>query len=137
MAVTVDSLVAGVHFPPQTPPAWVAHKALAVNLSDLAAMGAQPVSITLGLVLPDWDTDWLQAFSSGLSALYHGWNLQLIACDVRKGPLSVTVQAHGQVKEETALLRSRARPGEQIFVSGTLGDHGVAIMCNGAGIPGR
>jgi thiamine-monophosphate kinase len=127
MAVTVDSLVAGVHFPTQTPPAWVAHKALAVNLSDLAAMGAQPVSITLGLVLPDWDTDWLQAFSSGLSTLYHRWNLQLIACDVRKGPLSVTVQAHGQVNEKNALLRSRARPGEQIFVSGTLGDAACAL----------
>ena len=127
MAVTVDSLVAGVHFPTQTPPEWVAHKALAVNLSDLAAMGAQPVSITLGLVLPDWDPHWLEAFSSGLSKLYHRWNLQLIACDVRKGPLSVTVQAHGQVKEKNALLRSRAGPGEQIFVSGTLGDAACAL----------
>jgi thiamine-monophosphate kinase len=126
-AVTVDSLVAGVHFPIQTPPQWVAHKALAVNLSDLAAMGAMPVSITLGLVLPDWDAHWLQAFSSGLSTLFHRWDLQLIACDVRKGPLSVTVQAHGQVNGKSALLRSRARPGEQIFVSGTLGDAACAL----------
>ncbi len=127
-AVSVDSLVAGVHFPEQTPAEWLAHKALAVNLSDLAAMGARPVSITLGLVLPHWDSVWLKAFCSGLSALYQAWNLQLLACDVRAGPLSVTVQAHGQVSDKAVLLRSRARPGEQIFVSGTLGDAACALQ---------
>ncbi len=136
-AVTVDTLVAGVHFPPQTPPAWLAHKALAVNLSDLAAMGARPVSITLGLVLPQWDSSWLQAFSSGLSALYQTWDLQLIACDVCEGPLSVTVQAHGRVQAETALLRSKASLGEQVFVTGTLGDAACALpyYLNGKSLP--
>lgn len=126
-AVTVDSLIDGVHFPHDTPPAWVAHKALAVNLSDLAAMGARPFEIFLSLTLPVWDQDWLLQFAKGLSPLYQTWGLQLSGCHVCKGPLSVTIQAHGDVAADKAMRRSLARPGDQIFVTGTLGDAACAL----------
>lgn len=126
-AVTVDTLIEAVHFPVATPPAWIAHKALAVNLSDLAAMGATPVEIYLGLIIPSWDEAWLQAFAEGLRALCKTWSLHLTGCHVSKGPLSVTIQAHGTVAADKALRRSNARPGDQIWVTGTLGDAACAL----------
>ena len=126
-AITVDSLVEGVHFPLATPPEWVAHKALAVNLSDLAAMGARPAEIVMALVLPAWDEDWLQRFAQGLHALFAAWQLRLHNCHVCAGPLSVTIQAHGRVDTAKAMRRSHARPGDQIFVTGTLGDAACAL----------
>ena len=126
-AVTVDTLIEAVHFPVATPPAWVAHKALAVNLSDLAAMGASPVEISLGLIIPSWDDSWLQAFAEGLRALCKTWSLHLSRCHVSEGPLSVTIQAHGYVAAGKALRRSNARPGDQILVTGTLGDAACAL----------
>lgn len=126
-AVTVDSLVEGVHFPVTTPPEWIAHKALAVNLSDLAAMGARPVEICLSLIIPAWDENWLQRFATGLVDLLSIWPLDLAACHVCAGPLSITIQAQGHVDAEQAMRRSRAKPGDQIFVTGTLGDAACAL----------
>ncbi len=127
IAICIDSLVAGVHFPQQTPVQWLAHKALAANLSDLAAMGARPQSIALGLVIPEWDESWLEEFAAGLQSLFQQWHLQLTACDVCAGPLSVTIQAQGQLYHQTGLLRSGAKVGDLIYVTGSLGDAACAL----------
>jgi len=127
IAICIDSLVAGVHFPQQTPALWVAQKALAVNLSDLAAMGAKPQSIVLGLVIPVWDENWLEEFCSGLQPLFEQWALQLTACDVCSGPLSVTIQAQGEVCHAVGLQRSGAKSGDLIYVTGSLGDAACAL----------
>jgi len=129
MAISTDSLLAGVHFPEQTPAAAIAHKSLAVNLSDLAAMGAMPQSWTLGLVLPEWDLSWLAEFRSGLNQLLLQWPMQLQSCAVCEGPLSVNIQVQGGLPQGQALRRSQARPGDLIFVSGTPGDAGFALAC--------
>lgn len=127
LAVTTDTLVAGVHFPDSTDPYSVGHKALAVNLSDLAAMGATPAWFTLNLSMPAVDAAWLQAFSAGLFALAHAHSIDLIGGDTTRGPLSITITAHGFVPVEGALLRSGAGVGDRIYVSGILGDAGVAL----------
>ena len=130
VAISTDTLLSGVHFPEQTTAAAIAHKSMAVNLSDLAAMGAMPQSWTLGLVLPDWDESWLIDFCSGLSGLLDRWPMQLQACDVCKGPLSVNIQVQGGLPRGQALRRDRAKPGDLIFVSGTPGDAGFALACH-------
>lgn len=127
IAITVDSLLSGVHFPVNTRPEWIAHKSLAVNLSDLASMGATPLSVTLGLVLPQWDEAWVQQFVSGFHELQSRWNFQFIACDVKQGPLSVTIQAHGGLKTSARMLRSAAQPGDLVFVTNTIGDAACAL----------
>ncbi len=99
----------------------IAYKALAVNLSDLAAMGATPAWFTLALTLPDLDEQWLQAFSQGLAILTEQYKMPLVGGDTTKGPLSITVQIAGHVPVGQALKRSGARPGDDIYVSGTLG----------------
>lgn len=128
LAISVDSLVAGVHFPKHTPTTWIAHKSLAVNLSDLAAMGARPAWYSLGLVLPEWDEDWLHEFRAGLQALSHTYGLGLMACNLAVGPLSITIQVYGwMAREQAALKRSVAQAGDRIFVSGSLGDASCAL----------
>ncbi|NOY66859.1 MAG: thiamine-phosphate kinase [Gammaproteobacteria bacterium] len=127
-AITVDSLLSGVHFPVNTSPELIAHKSLAVNLSDLAAMGAKPQSVTLGLVLPQWDEVWLQQFVAGFHGLQSQWNLQFIACDIQQGPLSITIQAHGGLKNNKRMLRSGAQVDDIIFVTNTIGDAGCALQ---------
>ena len=126
-AVTVDSLVEGIHFPEHTPAQWIAHKALAVNLSDLAAMGATPLAYTVALVLPLWDESWLHDFRQGLVELHDQYRLNLLDCDVRCGPMSVTIQAYGGVDKQSALLRSAACVGDNIVVTGSLGDAACAL----------
>ena len=133
LAVCMDTLVAGVHFPPGTSAAAIGHKALAVNLSDLAAMGAEPAWATLSLALPDNDSAWLDAFSAAFFTLADRYAVQLVGGDTTRGPLVITVQAHGFVPAGKALRRQGARPGERIYVTGTLGDAGLALRMNSPG----
>lgn len=127
LVTTTDTMVAGVHFPLATTPFDIAYKALAVNLSDLAAMGATPAWFTLALTLPESDPKWLKAFSEGLFTLAQLHNIQLIGGDLTRGPLTITIQAFGLIPEGEALLRSQAKPGDLIYVTGTLGDAGLAL----------
>jgi thiamine-monophosphate kinase len=129
--VSVDTLVSGVHFPVDTKPEAIGHKALAVNLSDMAAMGAEPAWFTLAITLPDADEKWLTQFSSGLFALAHEHNIQLVGGDTTHspphGPLSITIQIMGFVPEGLALTRGKAVAGDTIYVTGTLGDAGAGL----------
>lgn len=127
LAVSMDVLVADVHFPAGADPALIAQRALAVNLSDLAAMGATPLCFTLGLTLPRADEDWLEAFARGLrdSALHY--RCPLAGGNLTRGPLQICIQVHGVVPTGTALLRSGARVGHDVYVSGEPGRSGLAL----------
>ena len=127
LAVTMDTLNAGVHFPADTAPADIGWKALAVNLSDLAAMGAQPAWCTLALSLPQADAAWLEAFCDGFLALAQAHGIALVGGDTTRGPLAVTLTAHGFVPAGAALRRDGARVGDEVWVSGTLGDAAGAL----------
>lgn len=127
LAVATDTLLEGVHFPPQTAPQDIGHKALAVNLSDMAAMGAEPRWATLALTLPHADEAWLAAFSSGFLALAAAAGVQLIGGDTTRGPLSITVQILGLLPSGSALRRRGACAGDLVYVTGTLGDAGLAL----------
>lgn len=130
IAVSTDTLVEGIHFLKTISPADLGYKALAVNLSDLAAMGADPAWVSLALTLPEVDTDWLEAFSDSLFGLLDYYGMQLIGGDTTRGPLSMTLTIQGLVPAGRALLRSGARVGDWIYVTGTLGDSaaGLAIL---------
>src|SRR5690606_27597043 len=117
----------GVHFPEDTHPEVLGHKALAVNLSDLAAMGAEPAWAMLALTLPPADEPWLEAFARGLQGLAARYGAQLGGGDTTHGPLSITLQAFGFVPQGKALRRDAARPGDLIWVTGTLGDAGLGL----------
>ena len=134
LVAAVDTLIAGVHFPENTPPSAIGHKALAVNLSDLAAMGAEPAWATLSLSLPAADERFLQPFSEGFFNLAAQFGVELVGGDTVRGPLVVTVQMHGFLPEEAALTRFAACPGDRLYVSGTLGDAaaGLALVIDGA-----
>jgi len=127
LAVTTDTLVAGRHFPHDALPFDIGWKALAVNLSDLAAMGARPVGVTLAITLPSADDAWLAAFAEGFFALADAHGVPLIGGDTTRGPLSITVTALGSVPLKQALRRDGAEPGDLIYVSGTLGDGGLGL----------
>lgn len=127
LAAAVDSLVAGVHFPHGSPPASIGHRALAVNLSDLAAMGARPAWALLALTLPQADESWLSEFAAGMAALARAHDVALAGGDTTSGPLCVTVQALGHVPRGSALLRSGGRAGDAVFVSGTPGDAAAGL----------
>jgi len=130
LAITTDTMVENVHFFSGTDPKWLGHKLLAVNLSDLAAMGAEPVSVTLALTLPEVNEDWLKGFSEGFLNLAKQFSVDLIGGDTTSGPLTLTVQALGMVPEGQAVKRSTAKPGDLIFVTGTLGDAGLGLKIN-------
>lgn len=127
LAIAIDTLVEGVHFPAHTAPGDIAYKALAVNLSDLAAMGALPRWFTLALTLPASEPAWLEAFAGGLFALAEAEGLALIGGDTTRGPLCVTVQVAGAVPVAGAMRRRGAQAGDGIYVSGTLGDAALAL----------
>jgi thiamine-monophosphate kinase len=133
LVVTCDTLVEGVHFQQGADPESLGHKSLAVNLSDLAAMGANPAWVTLALTLPNSDPDWLKSFSRGFSALAAKHRVALIGGDTTRGPLSITVTAHGFVRPGTALRRSGAKVGDTVFVTGTLGDAALALLTRQGG----
>jgi thiamine-monophosphate kinase len=128
LAVTIDTLVEGVHFASGIDPEGLGHKALAVNLSDLAAMGAEPAWVTLALTLPQSDAAWLEGFSRGFLSLASASGVRLVGGDTTRGPLSITVAAYGFVEPGKALRRDGARPGDLIYVTGTIGDGGVALL---------
>ena len=128
LAVSIDTLVEGTHFTRDADPRALGHKALAVNLSDLAAMGAEPAWATLALTLPDADEAWLAAFAGGFLALAERHGVQLVGGDTTRGPRSITVQVHGFVEPGRALRRDGARAGDLVYVTGTLGDAGLALL---------
>jgi len=122
LVVSTDTLNAGVHFPEDTAAADIGWKSLAVNLSDLAAMAATPTWCTLALTLPAADEPWLDGFLDGLLELADQHAVQLIGGDTTRGPLSITLTAHGFVPDGQALLRSGAKVGDEIWITGTIGD---------------
>lgn len=123
----MDTLVADVHFPADAAPELIAERALRVNLSDLAAMGATPLWFTLGLTLPISDPVWLEHFSRGLFAVADEFGCTLVGGDTTRGPLSLTLQVHGAVDADLALRRSGAQVGDLVCVTGTLGDGAAAL----------
>ena len=122
LAVSIDTLVEGTHFLPDTDPEQLAQRALAACVSDLAAMGADPVWLTLALTLPESCPDWLAGFSRGLGASMRRYGLSLVGGDTTRGHRTLSLQVHGWVPEGQALTRNGAVPGDSIWVSGTLGD---------------
>lgn len=127
MAISSDMLVEGRHFFPKADPRMLGHKCLAVNLSDLAAMGARPLGFTLALALPEANPDWLEGFSAGLFALADAHDCELIGGDTTRGPLNICITVFGEVAPGQALRRDAARAGDDIWISGTLGDARLAL----------
>ena len=127
LVLAMDTLNSGVHFPPDTAPADIGWKALAVNLSDLAAMGASPAWCTLSLSLPDADVAFVDGFLDGFLALASQHEVALVGGDTTRGPLSVCVAVHGFVEAGTALRRDGASVDDEVWVSGTLGDAAAAL----------
>jgi thiamine-monophosphate kinase len=127
LVAAVDTIVAGRHFPDGSDARTVGHRALAVNLSDLAAMGATPAWATLALTMPSADPDWLHRFSAGFFELADANGVALVGGDTTRGPLTVSVQVLGYVPHGAALRRAGARPGDLLAVSGTLGDAGAGL----------
>lgn len=128
LAISSDMLVAGRHFFADVAPQDLGHKALAVNLSDLAACGAQPLAFTLALALPEVQAPWLADFAQGLLQLADAHGCELIGGDTTRGPLNICITVFGQIPSGQALLRSGAQPGDDIWVSGQLGDARLALL---------
>ncbi len=133
---SIDTLVEGVHFPAGIDPVLLGWRALAVSVSDLAAMGARPHSLFLALTLPKADKVWLEGFCRGMADLAKCCGIPLVGGDTTRGPLTVSIHVQGIVSAGSALLRNGARPGDTIYVSGSLGDAGGALplVLQGAGI---
>lgn len=127
VAITSDMLVEGRHFFAGANPELLGRKALAVNLSDLAAMGARPLGFTLAIALPTVDNTWLEAFSKGLFAMASEYSCPLIGGDTTAGPLTISITAFGALPKGEAIRRSGAKPGDDIWVSGTVGDARLAL----------
>ncbi len=135
LLVTQDTLVAGVHFFSDTDAEALGHKALAVNLSDLAAMGAEPAWVTLGLTLPEVDAAWLRAFSQGFCTLAAAAGVRLVGGDTCAGPLNMSIAAFGWVPCGQALRRDGAQIGDDVYVTGSIGDAGLALRHLRDGLP--
>ena len=133
LVLATDTMVCGTHFLSTDDPEALGYKLVGVNLSDLAAMGADPAWLTLALTLPEIDHDWLAAFASGLFSLADAVGAELVGGDVTRGPLTLTLQAAGTVPAGMALRRDGARPGDGVYVSGTLGDAALALDLRLAG----
>ena len=129
VAASCDTLIGGVHFPADAPADAIGHRALAVNLSDMAAVGAAPAWALLSLTVPEEDPDWLRSFSRGFAALADRYCVALVGGDTTRGPLSITVTALGRVAEEGVLCRGGAQPGDGVWVTGTLGDAALGLAC--------
>lgn len=127
LAVSSDMLLEGRHFSPQDGPAGLGHKALAVNLSDLAAMGARPRWATLSIALPAADEGWLAAFTRGFFRIADQYGVELVGGDTTRGPLTLSITVIGEVPPGQALRRDGARPGDEVWVSGTLGAAAMAL----------
>lgn len=127
LAVSTDTMVSGTHFFPDVDPETLGHKALAVNLSDMAAMGAMPYWAMLALTVPEVNHEWLEKFAKGFFDLAEEFGVSLIGGDTTKGPLTLTVTIMGEVPAGAALRRSGARPGNDIWISGHLGDAALAV----------
>lgn len=127
LAISTDMLVSGTHFFPDADPFMLGHKTLAVNLSDLAAMGARPRWALLAVALPQADEAWLQRFSEGFFAVAQRYAVELVGGDTTRGPLSLSVTILGEVPQGAALRRSGAQSGDDIWVSGQLGDAALAL----------
>lgn len=128
LVASVDTLIAGVHFPVDTSPEDIAYKAIAVNLSDLAAMGAEPAWFTLAISLPAIEHDWLEAFSKSFHQTLEGYGVQLVGGDTTRGELSITIQAMGFVDVDLCMQRGNAQAGDRIYVSGCLGDASLGLQ---------
>jgi thiamine-monophosphate kinase len=128
VAVTVDTLVAGVHFPEGTAPDLLGYRLLAVNLSDLAAMGVRPRWCTLALTLPSSDESWLEGFSRGLFELADRYGVSLVGGNLSRGPLTLTLQLMGDAEPASLLTRGGGHVGDDIYVTGTLGDSSAGLM---------
>lgn len=126
LCFSIDTQLEGVHFPKAAPPERLAQRALAAAMSDLAAMGAVPAFFTLALTLPDINESWLESFCEGLRVLVNEYQFPLVGGDTTKGPLTISIQVHGWL-DQPPLLRSGAREGDIVGVSGTLGDAGAAL----------
>lgn len=127
LAVSTDTLVAGVHFPDPCDPFLLGQRSLAVAVSDLAAMGAKPLAFTLALTLPTVTTDWLQAYARGLNQMAQACGVALVGGDTTRGPLSLTMTVFGHVPSGQALTRSGAQPGDLLCVGGELGNAAGAL----------
>jgi thiamine-monophosphate kinase len=130
LAITTDTMVENVHFFVGSDPYQLGYKLLAVNLSDLASMGAKPLAVTLALTLPKGDENWLQAFAEGFFALADRYSVDLIGGDTTSGSLTLTVTALGLVPTRQALKRSTAKFGDIVCVTGHLGDAGLGLKIN-------
>lgn len=127
LVVATDTMVEGVHFFKDAPAKSIGHKCLAVNLSDFAAMGAEPAWASVAITLPDSDETWVKEFTDGLFEIAEYYNVQIIGGDTTQGPLTITVSIKGFIREEKALLRSGARTGDWIYVTGQLGDAALTV----------
>ncbi|MEH8020383.1 thiamine-phosphate kinase [Rheinheimera metallidurans] len=132
LVITTDTMVAGTHFFPDADPRALGHKLVAVNVSDIAAMGAEPAWLSLAITLPSIDEAWLSAFAAGLHETAEYYNCQLVGGDTTRGPMSLTMVAKGIVPRGKAITRSGAKVGDYIYVTGTLGDAALGLkLCQG------
>ena len=127
LVFSMDTLVEGRHFPFDADPVDIGYRAVATCVSDLAAMGAKPAFFTLGLTLPQSDPQWLAGFAEGMAELAEPIGLLLVGGDTTKGPLTITLQVHGYVEQELTPKRSQAQVGDDIYVTGALGDAAAAV----------
>jgi thiamine-monophosphate kinase len=129
LLVTTDTLIRGIHFPENTPPAAIAHKALAVNLSDIAAMGGTARWYTLALTMPDADSEWLEVFARSLHDLADRYSVSLIGGDTTRGDMSITITLLGSVPRGRAVTRAGAQPGDAIMITGIPGLASIGLSC--------